>query len=217
MTAKKYVKDVGSLLQCRTSKKREIKRTLLLEICDAVDKGESLEDVLGHRGSAWECASHYNEHFGSEERKAIKREKRLKTWGLFLFIAVLVIVYIQKSMPVWTDIAESTVFEEAQVQASAKEIIYLYSDDAFDAIIEHMDADLCRVLDMATLQRKKVQIVRDFGPLSEIEQIQIAEVQEHGQKFAMAQAQVTYANIRVLFALTFDDEMKLVGFYVQKQ
>ena len=47
MTAERYVKEVGKLLKCRASKKKEVKRQLLAEINRAAANGEPLEGVLG--------------------------------------------------------------------------------------------------------------------------------------------------------------------------
>ncbi|MDE5823552.1 MAG: hypothetical protein K2H91_02555 [Lachnospiraceae bacterium] len=50
MTAEQYAKEVGKLLKCRASKKKEIKSQLVTEINSAVAKGADLEDVLNHMG-----------------------------------------------------------------------------------------------------------------------------------------------------------------------
>lgn len=78
MTAKQYVENVGSFLQCRLSKKKEVQKQLLSNINDAVEKGESLEEEFERMGIAWEMAIKYNDNFRKAEKKAAKREKRLK-------------------------------------------------------------------------------------------------------------------------------------------
>ena len=43
----------------------------------------------------------------------------------------------------------------------------------------------------------------------------MAEINQRGQKFAIAQLNVSYENISVTYTLTFDDKMKLAGFYIK--
>ncbi len=86
MTAERYVKEVGKLLKCRASKKKEVKRQLLAEINRAAANGEPLEDVLGRMGIPWDYANRYNDNFDKAERKAAKRERALKIWGIVLLV-----------------------------------------------------------------------------------------------------------------------------------
>ena len=216
MTAEKYVKEVSKLLKCRGSKKKEIRNKLLADINNEVAAGESLENVLAKMGIPWDFANRYNDNFNKEEQKAAKREKTMKIWGIVLMVIAIIIGIIYWNMPKWSDISESTVFREEQVRAVAEEIITLYSDDEYEAVVAYMTDDMKAVLNAPTLSISKAQLVtEDFGELQSFGQMDISEAKQRRKRFAMVQVSVSYTNTSVAYTLTFDADMKLAGFYVK--
>lgn len=215
MTAERYVREVGKLLKCRTSKKREVKQQLLQEIHSAVAGGEDLEDVLKHLGIPWECANRYNENFDSAELKAAKRERRLKRWGVALVVIAVILGMIYWWLPKWSDISESTLFSEVQVKDQAREVIRLYSENDFQSVILFMNEDMKQVLNAATLQYTKSQINEDFGELTAFGNMYVSEARQNGKSYAVVQVGVSYSNTSVTYTITFDEDMKLAGFYVK--
>lgn len=216
MTAEKYVKEVSKLLKCRASKKKEVKEKLLSDINSAVAAGESLDSVLAKMGIPWDYASHYNDNFDQEERKAAKHEKTLKIWGIVLVVILIIGVLIYWNMPKWSDISESTVFSQEQVQAAAEEIITLYSNDEYDAVVEYMTDDMKVILNAPTLRLSKAQLAtEDFGEFQSFGKMYISEAKQGTKRYAMVQVSVAYTNTSITYTLTFDDEMKLAGFYLK--
>ena len=216
MTAEKYVKEVSKLLKCRSAKKKEIQDKLLSDINSAVAAGEPLEDVLAEMGIPWDYANRYNDNFDKAEKKAARREKTMKIWGIVLVVLVAVIGLVYWNMPKWGDISESTVFNEQQVRTAAEKIITLYGNDEYEAVVAYMTDDMKEVLNVPTLQVSKSQLVTaDFGELQSFGQMDISEAKQGRKTFAMVQVSVSYTNTSVDYTLTFDAEMKLAGFYVK--
>lgn len=215
MTAEKYVREVGKLLKCRTAKKREIKKQLLEEINSAVGKGQSLDEVLGRMGIPWDFANHYNDQFDKEEKKAAKREKTWKVWGIILSFLLIIAIAAYWKLPKFSDIGESSVFDETQVRAQAEEIIRFYSEDNFHSVTERMDENMKTVINAATLQYMKTQVSEDFGELVSFDEMDTAEAVQDGKNYAMVQVQVSYENVSVFYTITFDEELKLAGFYIK--
>ena len=216
MTAEKYVKEVSKLLKCRSAKKKEIKDKLLSDINRAVTAGERLEDVLARMGIPWDYANRYNDNFDKAERKAAKREKTMKIWGIVIVVIMAIIGLVYWYMPKWSDISESTVFSEDQVRTTAEEIITLYSNDEYEAVVAYMTDEMKEVLNVPTLQVSKSQLVTaDFGALQSFGQMYISEAKQGRKKYAMVQVSVSYTNTSVVYTLTFDADMKLAGFYVK--
>ncbi|MDE7204167.1 MAG: DUF3887 domain-containing protein [Lachnospiraceae bacterium] len=215
MTAEQYAKEVGKLLKCRASKKKEIKSQLVSKINSAVAKGEDLEDVLNRMGIPWDYANRYNDYFDKAERKAAKRERALKTWGIVLLISAVLIAVVYWNLPKWSDISESTVFSEDRVKAEAEEIIRLYSDNDFQAVTARMNDDMKQVLNAATLQYTKSQMKENFGDLLAFGNMYASEAKQNDRLYAMVQVSVSYTNMSVTYTITFDADMKLAGFYVK--
>lgn len=215
MTAEQYAKEVGKLLKCRASKKKEIKSQIVSEINGAVAKGENLDEVLKCMGIPWDYANRYNDHFDNAERKAAKRERTLKIWGVVLLVVAVLIAVVYWKLPKWSDISESTVFSEEQVKAEAEEIIRLYSDNDFQAVTARMNDDMKQVLNAATLQYSKTQMKEDFGELIAFGNMYASEARQNGKLYAMVQVSVSYSNMSVTYTITFDADMKLAGFYVK--
>lgn len=215
MTAEQYVKEVGKLLKCRTSKKKEIKSQLLADINSAAAKGEDVEDVLKRMGIPWDYANRYNDNFDKAEKKAAKRERTLKIWGIVLLVIAALIMVIYWKLPKWSDISESTVFSEELVKAQAEEIIRLYSDDKFQEVTERMNDDMKEVLNAATLQYTKSQMKEEFGALLAFGNMYASEARQNGRLYAMVQVSVSYSNMSVTYTITFDEDMMLAGFYMK--
>lgn len=215
MTAEQYVKEVGKLLKCRTSKKKEIKSQLLADINSAAAKGEDVEDVLKRMGIPWDYANRYNDNFDKAEKKAAKRERALKIWGIVLLVIAALIMVIYWKLPKWSDISESTVFSEELVKAQAEEIIRLYSDDKFQEVTERMSDDMKEVLNAATLQYTKSQMKEEFGELLAFGNMYASEARQNGRLYAMVQVSVSYSNMSVTYTITFDEDMMLAGFYLK--
>lgn len=215
MTAERYTKEVGRLLKCRASKKREIKSRLLSEIQSAVAGGENQEDVLKRMGTAWDCANRYNDNFDRAERKAAKRERAVKIWGVVLLVIAVLAAAVYWNLPRWSEISESTVFREDSVCAAAEEIIRLYSDNDFEAVTARMNDDMKQVLNAATLQYMKSQMKEEFGELLAFGDMQASEAKQGGRSYAMVQVCVSYANMNVTYTITLDADMKMAGFYIK--
>ncbi len=216
MTAEKYVKEVAKLLKCRASKKKEIKDKLLADIHSAVASGEKLEDVLAKMGIPWDYANRYNDNFDKAEQTAAKREKTRKIWGIIIAVLVIAGVLIYWNMPKWSDISESTVFSEETVQKTAQEIITLYGNDDYEGVVTYMTDDMKKVLNAPTLQLSKSQLATaDFGDFQSFGQFYISEAKQGSKRFAMVQVSVSYTKTSITYTLTFDEEMKLAGFYIK--
>ena len=166
-------------------------------------------------GIPWDFANHYNDQFDKEEKKAAKREKTWKVWGIILSFLLIIAIAAYWKLPKFSDIGESSVFDETQVRAQAEEIIRFYSEDNFHSVTERMDENMKTVINAATLQFMKTQVSEDFGELVSFDEMDTAEAVQDGKKYAMVQVQVSYENVSVFYTITFDEELKLAGFYIK--
>lgn len=166
-------------------------------------------------GIPWDYANRYNDNFDKAERKAAKRERALKIWGIVLLVLAVLTAVVYWNLPKWSDISESSVFSEERVKAQAEEIIRLYSDNEFEAVTGYMNEEMKQVLNAATLQYTKSQMKEDFGELLAFGNMYASEAKQSGARYAMVQVSVSYSEMSVTYTITFDEEMKLAGFFVK--
>ena len=75
---------------------------------------------------------------------------------------------------------------------------------------------LKKVLNAPTLQLSKSQLATaDFGDFQSFGQFYISEAKQGSKRFAMVQVSVSYTKTSITYTLTFDEEMKLAGFYIK--
>lgn len=215
MTAEQYVNEVAKLLKCRAGRKKEVKKQLLADIHAAVEGGKTLEAVLAEMGIPWDFANLYNDRFDNAERKAAKREKRLRAAFLALLILAVAVGILYSKLPKWKEISESAVFSEEQVRSGAERIIGFYNDNDYDSIVACMNEEMGEELNGATIRYAKQQLCADFGALKSMEEISILEAVQEGEPYAMTRIRAVYENVSVVYAVTFDADMKLAGFYVK--
>lgn len=213
MTAQQYVNQVVKLLKCSSAKKREAKAQILADINEKIAGGKTLDEVLAQMGIPWDFANLYNDRFDKSERSSAKREKNIRI-GVAVVVALAVIAGIVLSYwPRFGDINESEIFDAVQVENEAVRIVELFGDNDFEDIVKCMNDDMKATLNAATLYYAKSQFNSDFGEFMAIEQVEVMEVTQSGERYAMAQLSVLYANINVSYTVTFDENMKLAGFY----
>ncbi|MDE6220458.1 MAG: DUF3887 domain-containing protein, partial [Lachnospiraceae bacterium] len=160
-------------------------------------------------------ANQYNDNFDKAEWKAARREKRLKIWGTVLLAAAALLTALYWKLPKWSDISESTMFDEEQLKVQAEEIIRLYGANDFQAVNARVNEEMRQILSEETLQLTKSQMKEAFGEPLSFETIYVSEAEQSGRLYAMIQIHVSYSDRNVAYTITFDDEMNIAGFHVK--
>ena len=76
--------------------------------------------------------------------------------------------------------------------------------------------ELQEALSGNALETAKKELCNNFGDRLEIKEWYVSEVKQKKQYYAVAQLVVVYENISVTYTFSFDTDMKLVGFYMDK-
>ena len=125
---KKYIYQIIKKLKCSGKKRREIKRQMLSEM------EESISDGSYGMGNPVEIAEEFNQSFSAEEKKAYKREKRLKVAGiiaLLLFVAAGILWWMLPKQ-IWLE--DSKVFDKTKVLEQAEVVIDYLDEDNYTAL-----------------------------------------------------------------------------------
>ena len=92
----------------------------------------------------------------------------------------------------------------------------MYGNDDYEGVVAYMTDDMKKVLNAPTLQLSKSQLATaDFGDFQSFGEFYISEAKQGSKRFAMVQVGVSYTKTSITYTLTFDEEMKLAGFYIK--
>lgn len=215
MTLNSYVNKIARHLLCNSDKKKEIIKQIKSDIEIKVDGGLSPDIVFKQMGSPKDVAAEFNDNFDENEKKKIKRKKRLIIIACAVAVVVFFAVVLYWMFPKAEYIENSDIFTEAEVKTKAEYIIDALNDKEYKVIENNMTEDLKSVLNASQLEKAANDFCEDYGKFKSFGKCYMAEINQRGQKFAIAQLNVSYENISVTYTLTFDDKMKLAGFYIK--
>ncbi len=213
MTKQRYIKRVGRALECAPAKKREILRQLDSDIGIALGEGRELRQILEEMGTPRALAGEFNESLDREERGRARRRK----WGLRPLLAVLAVAAgtVYWMLPKERNIEDSKVFDAAQVQSRAEEVIALFSAEEYETLEGYASEELREALAGTSFSVIRGYIGEDWGELQSMGRIYMVEIRERNKAYAAVQVNVSYENVNVTFTLSFNRQMELYGFYVR--
>jgi len=214
MTAEKYVNAIVKKIKCSTGKRQEIKKRLLSDISAAVESGETMDEVIQSMGTVKDVAAEFNDNLSEEEKKKYKKAKGLKIAGCIVAILILLIAVIYWFLPKTSEIGTSGIFNDNEVEAQMKLVVETFNQEDYEALKEISIAQMQPLLNKEYMDEAKKQIGDDWGEFKSFGMFQKMEIKQQGQNFVIGQVKVTYENVIVLYTITFDEEMKLAGFYM---
>ncbi|MBD5533267.1 MAG: DUF3887 domain-containing protein [Lachnospiraceae bacterium] len=215
MEQKKYLKAIYRKLRCGSAKKKEIVKQLGADIEAALEKGDSLADIISEIGTPEAVAAEFNEEITEKDRKRGKYEIYAKCIGIVIVVLCLFAAVVWWFLPKSENVDESGRFSEDAVIEQAKKVIaYLDADDyvAMRALMQEQAAGL---ITDEILTEAKQYIAEDFGAFVAWGNAYVAEVTEQGQHAAAIEISASYEKVGVTYTLFFDEEMQLTGIYMR--
>lgn len=215
MTRREYLKKVAGHLQCSPAKKREIVRQLDSHIGIALGEERELAEILEEMGEPQALAAEFNENMDADEKKKGRGRK------LALILAAVVLVlgigagYFYWLLPKGRDINRSSFFDPAEVEGKSHEIIRLFSRGEYEELDALMTDEVREAIAGTSFEEIKSYIGDDWGELINIGHAQLAELVQKGEHYALIQVNASYEKVSVTYTLTFDEEMRLYGFYIK--
>jgi len=215
MNKETYVKEVIKKLECSQSKKKEIKQKLESDLEGAIKDGETLTDIIERMGTAKETAKEFNETFSDEEKKKAKYGKTLKVIAIIAAIVVALLVLVFNLLPKTTSLSDSKIFTEEAVSMKVLEVIETMDQSDYDSFFALSGEELVSAISEQDLESVKAQIATDWGNNNSIGKIYCYEITQMGTHYAGAQVSVEYDHVNVIYTMSFDEDMRLVGFYIK--
>lgn len=178
-----------------------------------VEQGESLDEVISRMGTAREIADGFNENVTAEEKRQRERNRVL---GIALCAAVLLVfsgLAVYGRIRGMSGTEQSARFERERVEAAMKETVELFDAGDYDALQEKCIARIRPHVNAREMGEARAVLSVDWGERKGFGQVEIVEVAQEGRHFVVGEIVVTYENLRVIYRLTYDEDMLLTGIY----
>ena len=108
-------------------------------------------------------------------------------------------------------------FDKDEVGTAAEEIVGLATEGDFDSIIASMREDLKGSITPDQLKEGWGPIFQNAGTFVSISKTVLSGISDKntGEEYAMAQVLVKYDKANLVYTLSFDKDLKLVGLYLK--
>lgn len=215
MKAERYVDKIAGKIKCSASKKKEIKKELLLDMKLRQEQGESLADIIAQMGSIREVADGFNENIPPKEKKQYVLKKIVTIAASVMILLFFAVLFLYDRVPKSADIKNSSYFDSQLVEDAVKETIILLDDGNYSELQKNAIEQMKELLNEEVMNQAKAQIGDDWGKRQSFGAVYMTEMIQGDEHFAVAEIAVSYENVSAVYRLTYDQNMKLAGIYVR--
>lgn len=148
-----------------------------------------------------------------------EKKSKKKIWIISVAVIAVVaisVIAIQSRLPKQYQIGETGRFDENIVSQKCVEITELMYAEKYDEIInDYSTEEIKASITSDALAQAVKNRGADWGDFKKVQRIDMAELKQNGQWFAVGQITVLYDNLSVTYTLSFDEDMKLAGIYLK--
>ena len=119
------------------------------------------------------------------------------------------------ALPKTRQIGDSKIFSESAVKERTEQIIGMFDKKDYKGLQEYVTEPMREVMEEKVMEQNRQYIGSDWGEPEGISSIYMAEISQFGGRYAVVQATAAYENVSVVYTLSFDEDMKLAGFYMR--
>lgn len=145
-----------------------------------------------------------------EQRK--KRIRNIIITAVILVSATLMCYFV---MPKNKDLSQSSIFDQAEVEAQAGKVIEYINEENFDGLKEMSVEDMASIMNKERMDEAKARVSEEWGEYQSITDITTTEMTQRGVTAAVAYVSADYENVQVRYTLAFDEDMKLAALGIQ--
>lgn len=213
MNKKQYIKKVIRLLGCSRQQKRKIQLDLEIDIEMALKQGESLEDIIQRMGAPEEVAREFNENMGVQPPRSHKK-MIIIIIGLLVGVGLAVFLFIRSMIPEYTDLQDSSYFQQEQVAQIMAEVILDVSPLDEQSLIERCDETMAQTLTEHSLS-EALESLGELGDFQRITSERYVEVNQNGYICVIGEIVALYQKRSVTYTITLDQNYQLAGLYMK--
>lgn len=213
MNKKQYIKKVIRLLGCSRQQKRKIQLDLENDIEMALKQGESLEDIIQRMGAPEEVAREFNENMGVQPPRSHKK-MIIIIIGILVGVGLAVFLFIRSMIPEYTDLQDSSYFQQEQVAQIMAEVILDVSPLDEQSLIERCDETMAQTLTEHSLS-EALESLGELGDFQRITSERYVEVNQNGYICVIGEIVALYQKRSVTYTITLDQNYQLAGLYMK--
>ena len=213
MNKKQYIKKVIRLLGCSRQQKRKIQLDLENDIEMALKQGESLEDIIQRMGAPEEVAREFNENMGVQPPRSHKK-MIIIIIGILVGVGLAVFLFIRSMIPEYTDLQDSSYFQQEQVAQIMAEVILDVSPLDEQSLIERCDETMAQTLTEHSLS-EALESLGELGDFQRITSERYVEVNQNGYICVVGEIVALYQKRSVTYTITLDQNYQLAGLYMK--
>lgn len=213
MNKKQYIKKVIRLLGCSRQQKRKIQLDLENDIEMALKQRESLEDIIQRMEAPEEVAREFNENMGVQPPRSHKK-MIIIIIGLLVGVGLAVFLFIRSMIPEYTDLQDSSYFQQEQVAQIMAEVILDVSPLDEQSLIERCDETMAQTLTEHSLS-EALESLGELGDFQRITSERYVEVNQNGYICVIGEIVALYQKRSVTYTITLDQNYQLAGLYMK--
>lgn len=215
MNRDEYIKQVVKKLGCSKLQKKQIRQELEADILAAQESGESWADMQQRMGSPAALAAEFNENMGLQPPKSRKKPLLIILAAVVVVLAGSVFGYRYFTVPQMVEVGSSGYFTEKGIEDQAKAIVKEFSNGNYEVI----RSQYCEARAAAELTEEVLGQVRkltgiDWEDFEKYTSEYVFEAKLAGEYYGGIELEALYQNRRITYTMNFDEEMKLVLFYI---
>ena len=144
-----------------------------------------------------------------------EKKKRIRNIIITAVVLVIAAVACYFAMPKNKDISQSSIFDQAEVEALAEQVVEYINEENFDGLKEMSVDEMSSIMNKERMDEAKARVSEDWGEYQSITNISTTEVTQRGVTAALAYVTADYENAEIHFTFAFNEDMELASLGIQ--
>ena len=146
---------------------------------------------------------------------AEQRRKRTRNIVITAVILVIAAVAIYFAMPKNKDLSQSSIFDQAEIEALARQAVNYINEEDFEGLKAMSVDEMSSIMNQERMDEAKARVSEDWGAFREVSDITAMEVTQRGVTAAVAYVTADYENAEIHFTFAFNEDMQLASLGIQ--
>lgn len=164
-------------------------------------------------GAPEEVAREFNENMGVQPPRSHKK-MIIIIIGLLVGVGLAVFLFIRSMIPEYTDLQDSSYFQQEQVAQIMAEVILDVSPLDEQSLIERCDETMAQTLTEHSLS-EALESLGELGDFQRITSERYVEVNQNGYICVIGEIVALYQKRSVTYTITLDQNYQLAGLYMK--